>query len=176
MNPRIPKIVFVGESLETAQAQNVEPYAIGVDSDQPAAVAVDGIFSAPDFKTVKMDVVPTKGDLQRLVQLRNRAVAAYQKAPPYQWADSAQDHAKLEDLDFRSSFYRHAASVHLCAAHPQLSAALLRTFERVRGPSNLGFVCGGGQGQAEGRSGSPERWQCLSQFHCRCHCRHRRSA
>jgi hypothetical protein len=27
-------------------------------------------------------------------------------------------------LDFRSSFYRHAASVHLCAAHPQLSAAL----------------------------------------------------
>src|ERR1019366_1297820 len=40
-------------------------------------------------------------------------------------ADAAQDHSQLVDLRFITISFRHGASLHLCAAHPQLPVTLL---------------------------------------------------
>jgi hypothetical protein len=124
VNPAIAEVILIQESLEAAQLQVAEWHASGIDADH-AAIVVDSVFSAPNLETVQMLIIPTEGDLQCLMELSDRAIAAHQKPPPYQRTDAAQNHAKLVDLRFMKIIFRHGVSLHLCAAHPPLSVTLL---------------------------------------------------
>ena len=124
MNPAVAEIILVRESLEPPQMEAVEVHPSGIDADHAATIAVDGVFPAADLKAVQVVIAPTESDLQCFVELPHRAVGADEKPPPYQRADAPQHHAELKDLRFRTNRFHHAASLHLCAAHPQLSGGL----------------------------------------------------
>jgi hypothetical protein len=81
-----------------------------------AAITVDRVFTTPDLKAVQVLIVPTEGDLQCLMELSDRAIAAHQKASPYQRADAAQDHPQLVDLRVMMIIFRHGGA-YTCAPH-----------------------------------------------------------
>ena len=51
-----------------------------------------------DAELVQMFVAPANGYLQRVVQIRNRAVTSHQQAPPDRWDDLQNPHRKLVDF------------------------------------------------------------------------------
>ncbi len=78
MNPAVAEVILVHESLQPAQLQIAQSHARCIDAHHAGTLAIDCVFAAPNLKAVQMHILPTKGDLQYLVQLRHRAVATYE--------------------------------------------------------------------------------------------------
>jgi hypothetical protein len=72
-----------------------------------------------NLRAVQMLVVPTEGDLQCLMELRHRAIAANQLPRPNQWADTAQHRSQLVNLYFMTIVIRHGAKTTLVFRTPQ---------------------------------------------------------
>ena len=66
--------------------------------------------TAPDEKLMQMRIRPSHGDLERVVQVGNAAVAAHQQAAPDRRADFPQPHPQLIEK-YRGVFRGHVSTL-----------------------------------------------------------------
>jgi hypothetical protein len=69
----------------------------GSVTEADPTIMTDAVFTPVNDEAVQMLVGPAKSRLQRRVQIGDGCVAADEQPAPDQRADTAQDHAELED-------------------------------------------------------------------------------
>src|ERR1035437_9999043 len=79
--PAITEVVVVAETFVATKFEIVQLDLIGIGRKARASVMVNAIVLAMDVEQIQMLVAPAEGNLQRVMQIGDRTVAAYQKPP-----------------------------------------------------------------------------------------------
>lgn len=78
MLPAVAEVVLVAEAFVDTEFEIAQSNLVRISREARAAVVVHAIVLAMDVKQIKMRVAPAEGDLQRVMQVGDRAVTAYQ--------------------------------------------------------------------------------------------------
>ena len=92
--PVIVEVILVAEALPHPELEHVPAHPVGVVHKAHASAVAHAIVLAVNMEAVQMGIGPPQGELERVVEIRDCAVAAPQPAPD-QGADPPQHHAEL---------------------------------------------------------------------------------
>jgi hypothetical protein len=107
-SPASEVVVDVPEALAAAPASLLQRHVAGVRTVTAVALTVD-------VEIVQMLATPREGDLQDIVEMRERRVAMDGETAPDEWTDASQDDAQLIDGgQWRSGRRGHALSIAQC--------------------------------------------------------------
>ena len=90
MLPAVGEVVLIQELFARSQAEVRQSHAVRIIAETDAADLADAVVLAVDHEPVQVLVTPAECQLQRGVQVGDRAVVANQEAAPDQRADATQ--------------------------------------------------------------------------------------
>lgn len=106
MLPSIRQVVFVQEALIDAEMEITQPNVVSIGGEAESASAADAVVLAVNVKPVEVRVGPVKGNLQRVMEVGDRAIGTDQQTPPDEWAHLSNPDMDLVDLETALSFHQ----------------------------------------------------------------------
>src|ERR1035438_1933615 len=90
--PSVAEVVFVTEPFVDAKAEVGEADSFCIGREANTADLADAVIPAVDVEPMEMRIRPAKRNLERVVKIGDRAIAAHQQPAPDHRADLANPH------------------------------------------------------------------------------------
>ena len=103
MSPTIAEVILVEEALVEVEAEIAQANQCRIGREADAAIVADAVVLPVGVKLIEMRIGLAKRDLERVMEICNRAIAANQQPVPDHRTDLAQPYVDL--VSFGALFF-----------------------------------------------------------------------